>query len=89
MEERTEIYEGYNVGGVGVTCPYYRRERMKKGANAGGRGFMYCEMARFEFPDKVSRRNLVYKYCCKNGCADDGSFCTVKKILDLYYEKAN
>lgn len=81
-----DSYEGYNVGGVGVTCPYYRRERMKKGEGANGQGFMYCEMARFTFPDKKARRNLVYKYCCGNGVADDGTVCTVKMILDKHYD---
>lgn len=32
---------------------------------------MYCEMARFTFPDSKTRRNLVYKYCCHNGKAGD------------------
>lgn len=77
--------EGYNMGGVCVTCPYYRRERPKKGSKADGHGFMYCEMARFEFPDKYARRELVYKYCCNNGTASDGTECTVKRILDIHY----
>lgn len=77
---------GYNMGGVCVTCPYYRRERPKKGASAGETGFMYCEMARFNFPDKHSRRLLVYKYCCNNGRAEDGTVCTVKQILDIHYD---
>lgn len=76
----------FNMSGVGVTCPYYRREREKKGEDKSGMGYMYCEMARFSFPDKQARRNLLYKYCCKNGVSDTGEKCTVKEILDIYYE---
>ena len=78
---------GYNMGGTIVTCPYYKRERPKCGENASGRGFMYCEMARFTFPDSKTRRNLVYKYCCHNGKAGDKTVCTVKQILDIYYDE--
>ena len=79
--------KGYNMGGTIVTCPYYRRERPKCGENSEGKGFMYCEMARFSFPDSKTRRNLVYKYCCRNGKAEDNTECTVKNILDIYYEE--
>ncbi len=75
-----------NMGGAGITCPYYRREKDKKGVNKSDVGYLYCEMARFDFPDKKSRRNLIYKYCCNNGESKDGSKCTVKEILDIYYE---
>ena len=39
---------------VGI-CPYYLRDR--------GNGMVYCECARFRFPDKLARREIVYGFC--------------------------
>ena len=40
---------------IAGTCPYFQREK--------GDGYTYCECARFRFPDKQARRDIVYKYC--------------------------
>jgi hypothetical protein len=60
---------------VGI-CPYFIRDRSK--------GVVYCECARFRFPDKPSRREIVYRYCAHPEGYKD---CMLKKALDHYYER--
>ena len=62
----------YHVG----ICPYFQRDR--------GRGLVYCECARFRFPDKEARREIVYKLCAH---PDDYKKCVLKQMLDHYYER--
>ena len=57
-------------------CPYFDRER--------GKGVVYCECARFKFPDKGSRREIVYRYCAH---PEGYKSCMLKKALDHYYER--
>ena len=60
---------------VGI-CPYYMRDR--------GHGVMYCEIARFRFPDKLARREVVYRYCAH---PEGYKACMLKNALDHYYER--
>lgn len=57
-------------------CPYFMRDR--------GQGRVCCECARFRFPDKESRREIVYRYCAHpNGY----KVCMLKQALDHHYER--
>lgn len=60
---------------VGI-CPYYVRDRSN--------GLVYCECARFRFPDKPSRREIVYRYCAH---PEGYKSCMLKIALDHYYER--
>jgi hypothetical protein len=57
-------------------CPYFKRDR--------GGGVVVCESARFRFPDKLSRREIVYRFC---GHPDGYKLCPLKQALDHYYER--
>ena len=57
-------------------CPYYMRDR--------GHGVIYCECARFHFPDKKSRRAIVYTYCAH---PSGYKLCAIKQAMDHYYER--
>lgn len=57
-------------------CPYYIRDR--------GNGLVYCECARFRFPDKQARREIVYGYC---GHPEKYKLCPLKQMLDGFYER--
>ncbi len=60
---------------VGI-CPYYVRDR--------GKGLIYCECARFRFPDALTRREIVYRFCAHpTGYRN----CALKVALDHYYER--
>lgn len=57
-------------------CPYFIRDR--------GKGVIYCECARFHFPDKLSRREIVYSYCAHpTGYRQ----CVLKKAMDGFYQR--
>ncbi len=60
---------------VGI-CPYYDRDR--------GKGRVYCECARFRFPDAGSRREIVYRFCAHPTGYKD---CALKICMDHYYER--
>ena len=62
----------YHVG----ICPYYMRDR--------GQGVVYCECAKFRFPDKVARREILYSYCAH---PDGYKQCVLKQMMDRYYER--
>ncbi|MBE6586607.1 MAG: hypothetical protein E7645_08855 [Ruminococcaceae bacterium] len=57
-------------------CPYYLRDK--------GNGMVYCECARFRFPDKLSRREIVYGFCAH---PDNYKKCAIKQAMDHYYER--
>ena len=57
-------------------CPYFMRDR--------GKGVVYCECAKFRFPDKVSRREIVYRFCAH---PEGYKACMIKQALDHYYER--
>lgn len=57
-------------------CPYFQRDR--------GKGVVYCECAKFKFPDKVSRREIVYRFCAH---PEGYKACMIKQALDHYYER--
>lgn len=57
-------------------CPYYQRDR--------GRGRVYCECAHFRFPDKESRREIVYALCAH---PDGYKTCPMKQAMDHFYER--
>ncbi len=62
-------------GNLGI-CPYYMRDR--------GKGIVYCECARFRFPDKGSRREILYRFCAH---PEGYKACMIKQALDHYYER--
>ena len=57
-------------------CPYYIRDR--------GNGMVYCECARFRFPDKLARREIVYGFCAH---PENYKKCALKQAMDHYYER--
>lgn len=60
---------------VGI-CPYYLRDR--------GNGKVYCECAKFQFPDKLARREIVYGFCAHPA---NYKKCAIKQAMDHYYER--
>ncbi|MBO5041442.1 MAG: hypothetical protein J6D87_00605 [Clostridia bacterium] len=68
MKKERETCEGI--------CPYYLRDR--------GNGLVYCECARFRFPDKLARREIVYGYCAH---PDHYKQCPIKQTMDHFYER--
>ncbi len=60
---------------VGI-CPYFMRDR--------GKGIVYCECAKFKFPDKGARREIVYRFCAH---PEGYKACMIKQALDHYYER--
>lgn len=61
---------------VSGACPYFQKDK--------GDGYVYCECARFHFPDKQSRRDIVYKYCAH---PDGYKVCAIKLTMDQFYER--
>ena len=57
-------------------CPYFVRERSP--------GILSCECARMKFPDRDSRREIVYRYCAH---PQGYKACMLKQALDHYYER--
>ena len=43
-----------------------------------------CECARFTFPDRMARREILYGYC---GHTDDWKICPFKRAMDNFYER--
>ena len=43
-----------------------------------------CECARLKFPDRDSRREIVYRYCAH---PEGYKACMLKQALDHYYER--
>ena len=43
-----------------------------------------CECARFTFPDRIARREILYGYC---GHPSDWKSCPFKKAMDNFYER--
>ena len=68
VAEEQDLHEGI--------CPYFDRDR--------GKGVVYCECARFKFPDKGSRREIIYRYCAH---PEGYKLCMIKQALDHYYER--
>ena len=61
---------------LGAICPYYQRDR--------GQGRVYCECARFRFPDKEARREIVYTFCAHHV---GYKMCPIKMAMDHFYER--
>jgi hypothetical protein len=57
-------------------CPYLKDARSCERT--------ICECARFTFPDKISRRELLYGFC---GHPTAWKNCTFKPIMDRYYDR--
>ncbi len=57
-------------------CPYLKDARNLERT--------VCECARFTFPDKISRRDILYKYC---GHPTGWKQCAFKSVMDGYYER--
>lgn len=60
---------------VGI-CPYFRQDR--------GQGRVSCEGAAFRFPDKLARREYVYRFCAHPEGYKD---CPLKITMDHFYER--
>ena len=73
-EKETQITEE-NESREGI-CPYFTRER--------SHGVVTCECARLKFPDRKSRREIVYRFCAHPEGYKD---CMLKQALDHYYER--
>ena len=67
-KEETVYTEGF--------CPYFQREK--------GHGVVYCECAKVRFPDKQSRRDIVYRFCAH---PQQYKQCPIKQAMDHYYER--
>jgi hypothetical protein len=61
---------------IAGACPYFVKDK--------GDGYVYCECARFRFPDKKARRDIIYTYCAH---PDGYKECVLKKVMDQYYER--
>ena len=57
-------------------CPYLKDARSSDRT--------VCECAKFTFPDRGSRREVLYSYC---GHPTGWKECTFKAVLDRYYER--
>ena len=57
-------------------CPYIK--------DIQGCNKTVCECAEFTFPDKISRREVLYRYC---GHPTGWKDCTFKAVLDGYYDR--
>ena len=68
IQEENESREGI--------CPYFVRERSQ--------GVVSCECARLKFPDRDSRREIVYRYCAH---PQGYKACMLKQAMDHYYER--
>lgn len=60
---------------VGI-CPYFKRDR--------GNGRVTCEGASFRFPDKLARREYLYRFCAH---PSGYKTCPLKVALDHHYER--
>ena len=41
-----------------------------------------CECARFKFPDRIARREIIYAFCAHPTAYND---CVFKRVMDKYY----
>ena len=57
-------------------CPYLKDARSCERT--------ICECAKFTFPDRIARREVLYKYC---GHPTGWRNCTFKAVMDSYYER--
>ncbi len=57
-------------------CPYLKNI---KDANT-----TVCECARFTFPDREAKRDVLYRYC---GHTDAWKECPFKMVMDKYYDR--
>lgn len=70
--ENSTQAQAYHVG----ICPYYQKDR--------GQGVIYCECAKFRFPDKIARREIVYGFCAH---PEGYKQCALKQMMDRFYER--
>ena len=55
-------------------CPYLKK--VSDGKNVS------CECAKFSFPDRIARRDLIYGFCAH---PTDYKNCVLKQSMDKYY----
>ncbi|MBE6693546.1 MAG: hypothetical protein E7589_02120 [Ruminococcaceae bacterium] len=75
QEKNHSVEEIEPMRAIGM-CPYFQRER--------GNGLVYCECAKFRFPDKISRREIVYRFCAH---PENYKACVIKQTMDHFYER--
>jgi hypothetical protein len=68
--------ERTNIVAFAGMCPYLKDARSMERT--------ICECARFSFPDKQTRRDILYGYC---GHPSAWRACPFKLALDGYYER--
>lgn len=69
-------YDPENTDIGEAVCPYYVKDR--------GRGRISCECAQFRFPDRLTRREILYRFCAHPGGYKD---CALKQAMDRFYER--
>lgn len=75
QEKNNSVGTGEPIRAIGM-CPYFQRER--------GAGLVYCECAKFRFPDKLARREIVYRFCAH---PENYKACVIKQTMDHFYER--
>lgn len=50
--------------------------------SAKGSTTISCECASFKFPDKIARREVIYKFCAHPTAYKE---CAFKAVMDRYY----
>ena len=59
---------------IAGTCPYLKK--VSDGKNIS------CECAKFSFPDRIARRDLLYGFCAH---PTEFKNCVLKQSMDKYY----
>ena len=75
VKSRKTRRKEYKMAFAGM-CPYLKEARDSDRT--------ICECARFTFPDRVARREVLYGFC---GHPDNWKECTFKAIMDHYYDR--
>jgi hypothetical protein len=57
-------------------CPFFLKE--------SGYGRFYCEGAILKPPDRIAKREIVYKYCASMGNYKN---CMIYQMLTAYYDR--
>ena len=62
-------------------CPFFIRDR---GLNCSKKYCVTCEGCSFKFPDNITRREFLYRFCAH---PDGYKNCTMYKVLCDYYNR--
>ena len=64
----------YNIMAIAGMCPYFKKIPDDKKIT--------CECAKFTFPDRIARRDLLYGFCAHPTAYKN---CILKQSMDKYY----